>query len=854
MLKTTGQKKTHDSLFVLLAVVMTFAGAFLLLALVSYAPDQIDGSSPMGSNYCGRIGAHIAHVCIKAWGAVAFYLPLALFGLALAIFRGYRGRDFSLRLAGIILMLPVLCGLVQLLPEFGPVRVLLLHWHCQQLGGLGGALGWFLCGAPDAVGDRVPGHLLRHMDVSGSLVLLLLVGAGSLGLMRLGLTRLAKRIWQEGKDALRRKPTKPLKPISRTRLERPDPTPEQKPTTIEDISRRIASDRDSHEGPDATNLVERIRRRRQELQAENDGTVDGTAAETPPEPPTAESDPILDPIEEAPPELPTTSDGYTGDNQEAEEPAGTTEPPSATRRPASARAGSRLNSDYELPSTGLLEEAERKDENAHAQEKERTARLIEETFREFNIDTRVVRATRGPVITQYELELQAVGFRVSRLEGYEKDLCMRLGTQGIRIVAPLPNKTTVGVEVPNQLQEEVVMKDLIEVIDGEHYALPLVIGRDVIGRPLVGDLAKMPHLLVAGATGMGKSVCMNALICSVLLFRDPGEVRFIMVDPKMVELAGYDGIPHLLTPPITDMTKAHAALEWACQKMDERYYMLRQAGVRNIADFNALGEDALRARLAEHGKDLDDLPGFETHMHYVVILVDEYADLMMVNKEVEKSIVRLTAKSRACGIHIILTTQRPSADIVTGLIKSNLPARISFKVTDRNNSRVVLDCHGAENLLGKGDLLFLQPGTSAPVRGQGVWVKDHEIDAIIDHAKAQGEPVYDDSIFRIGIRAMGGSDNGNDNEWITDRQFHEAVYYIFRHDRTGADFLRRKLNVGYNTATEHVETLERLGFLGPQVGTKARELLCSWEDWLDLLRANDIEPDPDDEIYRNPAG
>ena len=402
---------------------------------------------------------------------------------------------------------------------------------------------------------------------------------------------------------------------------------------------------------------------------------------------------------------------------------------------------------------------------------------------------------------------------------------------------------------------EEIQRDLVEQADASQMVLPLILGRDVVGGALLGDLAKMPHLLVAGATGTGKSVCMNAMICSILLFRGPDEVKFIMVDPKMVELAGYEDIPHLLTPPITDMTKAHAALEWACRTMDERYFALRLVGVRDIKAYNELGEPEIRNRLARKGKTLEDLPGLEVRMPYIVILVDEYADLMMVNKEVEKSLIRLAAKSRAAGLHLILTTQRPSADVVTGLIKSNLPARICFRVADKSNSRVVLDAGGAENLIGKGDMLYLPPGTSALVRGQGVWVKDKEIEAIIEHAKSQGAPQYDESITAGGAVAMAGGGTSGDaksSEWIGDRQFHEAVQAMYRYNRTGADFFRRKLNIGYNKATSYVEQLEDLGFVGPQKGTAAREIVKSWDDWIELLKQSGVTWDEEDEAYRNP--
>ena len=511
--------------------------------------------------------------------------------------------------------------------------------------------------------------------------------------------------------------------------------------------------------------------------------------------------------------------------------------------------------EYTLPSVELLQLPKERKEAQHEQEKQQTSRAIEEALSHFDVAVSVVGATRGPTVTQYEIKLLDQSMRVNKVEGFEQDLALKLGTEGIRIVAPLPNKTTVGVEVPNKIKEAVVMRDLVEEIDPDVMALPVVLGRDAVGKPLIMDLAKAPHLLVAGSTGMGKSVCMNAMICSILLFRRPDEVKFIMIDPKMVELSGYEDIPHLLTPPITDMTKAHAALDWACQTMDERYEALKLTGCRSIADFNALGEVEIRFRLAKKELRLEDLSHPSAKMPYIVVLVDEYADLMMVNKEVEKSIVRLAAKSRACGIHVILTTQRPSADVVTGLIKSNLPCRICFRVVDRSNSRVVLDTSGAENLLGKGDMLFLQPGTSLPVRGQGVFLKDAEISAIVEHARAQGHPTYDESILKAGaVAVQGGKGSGEatSDAWRSDRKFHEAVQAMYRYDRTGADFFRRKMGIGYNKATEYVEQLDDLGFISPAAGSAPRKILKSWDDWIDLLKENGVAMPEDDDLYHPP--
>ena len=454
----------------------------------------------------------------------------------------------------------------------------------------------------------------------------------------------------------------------------------------------------------------------------------------------------------------------------------------------------------------------------------------------------------------YELKMVNQGMRINKVRGFEHDLALRLGTEGIRIVAPLPNKTTIGIEVPNRLKTPVVMQDLVGEIDLKKMSLPVIIGRDVVGQPMVGDLAKMPHLLIAGATGTGKSVALNAIISSILLFRSPVDCKFIMVDPKMVELAGYDEIPHLLTAPITEMTQAHAALEWACQTMDERFFALKTIGVRNLLEYNKLSPDDIDARLAKKGKDRDSIPNFQEKMPFIVIVVDEYADLMMVNKEVEKSLVRLTAKARACGIHVILATQRPSADVVTGLIKSNLPTRICCKVADRNNSRVVLDAAGGENLLGAGDMLYLAPGTSNLARGQGVWVQDHEIDAIIDYARSQGSPEYDESITSGAVALAGGGKSGDQgaSAWIHDRQFHESVQVLYRHNKTGADFLRRNMKIGYNKATQFLEWLEDLGFVSQSEGPKPRKFLRSWDDWIDELKSNGVSWDEDDDIYHNP--
>jgi DNA segregation ATPase FtsK/SpoIIIE, S-DNA-T family len=843
---------------VVAAVLLALAG-FLVLSFVTYAHSQVAGTGGEGRNLFGGLGAWVALGFIQMWGLVAFFVPALLIGYAIAVWREADLDNLGRRLTGAALLVPAACGLVHLLPLTRLFDVLLVRWDQHQFHGLGGSLGGFLCAHTGPYDQASTGVLVLHLGPWGAAGVLLAVGAAALLLMNIGLRAFVRRAWsamQTWKQApALEMPERPgrVKPAF-------DPNAKVQPlrgratTAIHEVTKRIAQD-ESALPADAEELLEKIRLQKQALARRNTGpgAVEAIA-----------------PFQDAPAALASSNTAVAKapavaaapaplaaaePEDHAEVPSATAEPAKPKKKPKPREKTSDDPNAYVLPPVDLLDDLPEKRSAEHDAEKNQISRAIEEVFSHFDVGVQVVNATRGPVVTQYEIRLLDQSMRVQKVEGFEKDLAMKLGTEGIRIVAPLPNKTTIGIEVPNRVKEAVVMRDLVEEIDPGTMALPIVLGRDVVGKPMLGDLAKMPHLLVAGATGMGKSVCMNAMICSILLFKRPEEVKFIMIDPKMVELAGYEDIPHLLAPPITEMTKAHAALEWACRTMDERYEALRQTGVRDIKAYNDLGEDEMRFRLAKRELKPEDIPTNGEKMPYIVVLVDEYADLMMVNKEVEKSIVRLAAKSRACGIHVILTTQRPSADVVTGLIKSNLPSRICFRVVDKNNSRVVLDVSGAENLLGKGDLLFLQPGTSAPIRGQGVWLKDSEINAIIEHAKAQGKPTYNDDVLKVGAVQMeggGGSGSAKGSEWLSDRQFHEAVQSMYRYNRSGADFFRRKLNIGYNKATAYVEQLEDLGFLGPQKGTSPREIIRTWDEWIEQLKGNGVTWDEEDDLYHNP--
>ncbi len=850
---------------VVVSLILFAVAGFLALSFMTYAHSQVAGATggADGRNLFGFFGAWVGHSFILLWGLAAFYLPILLAGYGIAVWREADLDNLGRRLTGAALLVPALCGIIHLLPLTFIFDGLLYRWDQFQFGGLGGSLGRFLCAIPGPYETSGAGVLVTHLHVWGAAGVLLCLGMAALLLMHIGLRHFTLRCWQAAQTWKQAPalimPERPgrVKPAFDPNAKAPI-LKMRATTAINEVTRRIADD-ETALPPDAEELLERIRLQKQAVMGR------GSAVNVPE---TLESlaqanalanendeEAVVDEDENEEVGSAEANSENVAVNELAAR-AQTPPPPVKPKKKPRPRERTSDNPDaYVLPPVDLLDDMPEKRLAEHDAEKNQTSRAIEEVFSHFNVGVQVVNATRGPVVTQYEIRLLDQSMRVNKVEGFEKDLSMKLGTEGIRIVAPLPNKMTIGIEVPNRVKEAVVMRDLVEEIDPSTMALPVVLGRDVVGNPMVSDLAKMPHLLVAGATGMGKSVCMNAMICSILLFKSPDEVKFIMVDPKMVELAGYEDIPHLLAPPITDMTKAHAALEWACRTMDERYESLRQTGVRDIKAYNELGDDEIRFRLAKKELKPEDIPTGGQKMPFIVVLVDEYADLMMVNKEVEKSIVRLAAKSRACGIHVILTTQRPSADVVTGLIKSNLPSRICFRVVDKSNSRVVMDISGAENLLGKGDMLFLQPGASQPVRGQGVWLKDAEINAIIEHAKMHGKPTYEEAVLKVGAVQMagGGSSGSNGSAWLSDRQFHEAVQAMYRYNRSGADFFRRKLNVGYNKATTYVEQLEDLGFLGPQKGTSPREILRTWDEWIDQLKENGVTWEEEDDLYHNPV-
>ena len=483
--------------------------------------------------------------------------------------------------------------------------------------------------------------------------------------------------------------------------------------------------------------------------------------------------------------------------------------------------------DYQLPPLDLLHEPEYGFAAVQNKMVKQKSQTLEGVLSEFGIDARVVSSESGPAITMYELEL-APGIKVSQISNLSNDMARALGAGSVRVVAPLPGRHTIGIEAPNSQREIVRLKELFEKAgaQAQKMHIPLFLGKSSSGEVLVSDLAAMPHCLIAGTTGSGKSVCINSIITSVLLTKRPDEVKLIMVDPKMVEMAAFDSIPHLMCPIVTDMRRAEKILEWATTKMDERYELLAEAKVRNIASYNKLTPEEIIDRFSP--SNAEEEAKIPKKLPYVVIIIDELADLMMTAaKEIESYIVRIAQKSRAVGIHLVLATQRPQATVVTGLIKSNMPARIGFRVAARMDSRIILDQNGAETLLGQGDMLFLRPGTSDLIRSQGAYLDDEEIFGIVRHLKEVAEPQFHPELMQ-----MNSVDLTNAPQ---DDLFDEAVRIVLETKRGSVSLLQRRLSIGYARASRIIEMMAATGLLGDYKGSQAREVTMTIDEY-DAMR------------------
>ena len=463
---------------------------------------------------------------------------------------------------------------------------------------------------------------------------------------------------------------------------------------------------------------------------------------------------------------------------------------------------------YHFPSLDIL--AKGKGSQSNGEEVAQNAMMLENVLSNFGITAKVVNATQGPTVTRYEIE-PAPGVKVSRIVNLTDDIALNLAAQHIRMEAPIPGKSAIGIEVPNKTTEAVHLRDVLDCSDFKDArgGIPVGLGKDIAGKPVITDLAKMPHLLVAGTTGSGKSVCVNTLISSILFSRKPEEVKLLLIDPKMVELSIYNGIPHLMAPVVTDMKKAAAVLRWAVREMEARYKAFAASGKRDIKSYNEAHPKAA--------------------MPLIVLIIDELADLMMTAPDdIEESISRLAQMARAAGIHMVLATQRPSVNVITGSIKANVPSRISFAVGSQIDSRTILDMAGAEKLLGKGDMLFAPIGANKPIRVQGAFISDDEVEHLVEFVKAQREPEYDDTVTQEAEKEI-EKESSEENDIYRDELLERAVNLVMESGQASVSMLQRRFRIGYTRAARLVDTMEDLKIVGPSMGSKAREILMSPE-------------------------
>lgn len=767
----------------LTALCLLALSAFLALSVLTFDPADrpsrlVYPPNPHVANLCGPAGAWASVLLFSALGVGAYYTVVSLAIVAGCLMTKHQLNE------------PALRGIGWLVSLFGVTALASMATPSLARGtviGAGGYLGTTIEGVLEGHCATAGAYILAISLVVGGLLLstdyvlvraLLFVVAHLGALFRSGLQSTAQLL-----------PRKAASAEKRTDLD--------KPIAVDDSASAEDEEEEEYEIP--------IKRR--------SGGEDEEEAEV---------------ADEA-----TATEESTSDDDESEaEPAMRVKPPRANERQAvldELDAASRVESaiDYELPPMDLLLDGEPFSFDEQEKDVRRKAKILEKTFANFGFKVKVVEVETGPVIAQFEVELEA-GLRLSKITSLSEDLAIALRVPSVRIVAPIPGKNTVGIEVPNAERQLVRLREVIDEANGKaaKMRIPIYLGKDVSGKPMTVDLTTLPHLLIAGRTGTGKSVCLNTIIMSILMTRRPDDVRMLLIDPKMVELSSYMKLPHLMHPVVTDMRKAEAILGWAVEKMEERYALLARAGVRHISVYNQLGEEELFERLQPTcEEERKEIP---THLPYIVIVADEMADLMMTAaKEVEAHIIRLAQKSRAVGIHLVLATQKPTVDVITGLIKSNLPARISFQVASRTDSRVVLDEMGADKLLGNGDMLFLWPGTSMLLRGQGAYVSDDEITRVVDFA-GQHEPQFVNELIHLKPANSEGQAGKNRHQ---DDLYDAAVDIVIREGRGSVSLLQRALGIGYGRAARLIDYMAEDGIVGQYNGSQAREVVITLEQW-----------------------
>ncbi|MDZ7814868.1 MAG: DNA translocase FtsK [Planctomycetota bacterium] len=778
---------------------------FCAVALVSFSPSDIPflTSTAKGSavsNLCGEVGAYISYHMLMQLGLASWGLLAILSAFGWLLMRGEHLNGIWPRLYASLFFIVSLACLLSLLDNivFSPSKLNVP----VSFGGI--------------VGQAFARWLTAHLHALGTIILL--------GVVFLVSISVASNMWvNETTMAI----VKRIFPKKGSKTAKPDKKKAEK--------KRPEPDRKEREGAGFGGVLKDVLIPPREDEDEDE-----------------ESDEPLKPSRKPPkpkeeePDLP-----FAGVPEKKVPP-----PAPKPRR----RKQSFDETGYQLPPLSLFKPPTQKQKD-FTKTLEAQASAITSCLKDFGVEAEVVRYEVGPTVTLYELKLPP-GVKISTVSSLSDNLAMSLKAQSLRIIAPIPGKSTIGIETPNPEGETVVFRDLADLdsFDPDKYMLPMLLGKKGAGEPLVADLAKMPHILIAGATGSGKSVCLNSIILSLLAFRSPREVKFILADPKMVELSLFQGIPHLITPVVTNMRKAPGVLDWAVNQMEERYKILSRAGVRDIKGYNELGAK----KLDELFPDPEEREEFPDHLPYIVIVVDELADLMMISKkEIEWSVTRLAQKSRAIGVHIVLATQRPSVNVITGLIKANMPCRISFQVSSKVDSRTIIDQIGSDKLLGRGDMLFLPPSSSKLTRAQGVFVSDDEIKRIIDFIRDQGDPEYDELLEKAAEKSAeqhkGSSATGKPSGFSAggvkgkknisyvaaaekkqsdgdapadlDELFEDAVQVVLEEQRGSVSLLQRKLTVGYGRASRLIDQMEQIGVLGEYRGSKPREILITLDEW-----------------------
>ena len=819
---------------------------YLSMALVTFSPSD-PGWASIGhdtsvQNYAGRTGAWLASLFMDFFGQVAYLFPLMIAGYALMLIR--RRNDsldlhwplFLMRFGGFLLILLSATSLLSLYSVFG----------------LGVSSGGVL-------GTTVADAMVRFFNLPATTLLLIAIflfaltvttGLSWFWLMdQVGSLTLKTGLAIKGLFSGGHTPARPDSQEGPA----PGPSPKAEPPVIRD---RIPP-------TEKTGTKDKARGRRwwqhipgfgpkkpkkPRATANSSGDrlepgLDGLSAAVEPEPARLESFSSRD-------EAPASAiKPEKSQNAAPLQPAGRSlkispfkkdEQPSRLNGKSNKQPSLLEDIESPIPPISLLDPPEEHQEKGYSEESlEHMSRLLEEKLADFGVSVEVVEVNPGPVITRFEIK-PAAGVKVSKISNLAKDLARSLAVLSVRVVEVIPGKSVVGIEIPNEEREMVRLSEVLgaRVFQESSSPLTLALGNDIGGNPMVANLAKMPHLLVAGTTGSGKSVGVNAMLLSMLLKAGPEDVRFIMVDPKMLELSIYDGIPHLLAPVVTDMKEAANALRWCVAEMERRYRLMASLGVRNLAGYNRKVKDAVAAgeplpdpfwKPDEYlANDEQERPELET-LPFIVVVIDEFADMMMiVGKKVEELIARIAQKARAAGIHLILATQRPSVDVITGLIKANIPTRMSFQVSSKIDSRTVLDQGGAEQLLGHGDMLYLPPGSGLPVRVHGAFVDDDEVHRVVSAWKARGEPVYvDDVLSGAEGESLPGVPNlseGGDNEG--DALFDEAVAFVTEGRRVSISSVQRKFKIGYNRAANLVDAMEASGVVSAAGHNGAREVLA----------------------------